>query len=343
MKNALSKYYLKMVVFSSVIISIIGELNLIIQSKETLGTRYYITSLVIFLMCLIDWSLLFVIDYINRFQSLAKLSKKVLVPIYYIIGILFMYGVIYMGNYISRLYGVEVHLRENYFYRRIFSGFILCSVIFLTKYTFTLFEERERILIENERLLRENLQARFETLRQQVNPHFLFNSLATLKTMMRNDIDKAEEFLIRLSEVFRYSLQTSTVEKVALREELNILEAYCFMLKGRFGQNITIDKQIDKSHLDMYVPPFTIQIIVENCVKHNIVSNEKPLQIKIYSNHTNHIIISNTLQPKNSVETSSHVGLANIEKRYQYLSGQHIEIIENKSTFDVIIPLIPVR
>ena len=90
----------------------------------------------------------------------------------------------------------------------------------------------------------------------------------------------------------------------------------------------------------MYIPPFSLQIIVENCVKHNIVSKDKPLFIKIFSNQAKQITILNNLQPKNSVETSSRVGLANIEKRYQYLSGQHIEIIETTETFNVIIPLI---
>jgi LytS/YehU family sensor histidine kinase len=195
-------------------------------------------------------------------------------------------------------------------------------------------------MLENERLLRENLHAKFETLRQQVNPHFLFNSLSTLKTMMHNNVDKAEEYLLRLSDVFRYSLQVIDIEKVTLKEELDILEAYCYMLKGRFGENLSIDIQIDQLHFCMYIPPFSLQIIVENCVKHNIVSKDKPLFIKIFSNQAKQITILNNLQPKNSVETSSRVGLANIEKRYQYLSGQHIEIIETPETFNVIIPLI---
>jgi LytS/YehU family sensor histidine kinase len=161
--------------------------------------------------------------------------------------------------------------------------------------------------------------------------------------MMRNNVDKAEEYLLRLSDVFRYSLQVNDVEKVTLKEELDILEAYCFMLKGRFGENLSIDIQIDQYHFSMYIPPFSLQIIVENCVKHNIVSKDKPLFIKIFSNQAKLITISNNLQPKNSVESSSRVGLANIEKRYKYLSGQHIEIIETPETFKVVIPLIETK
>lgn len=340
MNQTISKYRLLIALLSSICISIIGMLNMIIQSKDSLGIRFYIVIIVIFFLCVIDWLLLFGVDYIKKVYQSNKKTISLLTIGYLVVGVFITFWVIHAGISISAWLGGDSHLQENYIYRRIFSGIILCIVIYLTNYTFTLFEERERIMLENERLLRENLHAQFETLRQQVNPHFLFNSLSTLKTMMHNNIDKAEEYLLKLSDVFRYSLQVNDIEKVTLKEELDILEVYCFMLKGRFGENLSIDIQIDQSHFSMYVPPFSFQIIVENCVKHNIVSKDKPLFIKIFSNQAKQITILNNLQPKNSVETSSRVGLANIEKRYQYLSGQHIEIIETTETFNVIIPLI---
>ena len=340
MNQTISKYRLLIALLSSISISIIGMLNMIIQSKDPFGRSFYIVIIVIFFLCVIDWLLLFGVDYIKKVYQLNKKTISLLTIGYLVIGVFITFWVIHAGNSFATWLGGDVHIQENYIYRRIFSGIILCIVIYMTNYTFTLFEERERIMLENERLLRENLHAQFETLRQQVNPHFLFNSLSTLKTMMHNNIDKAEEYLLKLSDVFRYSLQVNDIEKVTLKEELDILEAYCFMLKGRFGENLSIDIQIDQSHFSMYVPPFSLQIIVENCVKHNIVSKDKPLFIKIFSNQAKQITILNNLQPKNSVETSSRVGLANIEKRYQYLSGQHIEIIETPETFNVIIPLI---
>jgi two-component system, LytTR family, sensor kinase len=343
MNQTISKYRLLVALLSSISISIIGMLNMIIQSKDSFGIRFYIVIIIIFFLCVIDWLLLFGIDYIKKVYQSNKNTINLLTIGYLVVGVFITFWVIHAGNLFTIWLDVDVHVQENYIYRRIFSGIILCIVIYMTNYTFTLFEERERIMLENERLLRENLHAKFETLRQQVNPHFLFNSLSTLKTMMHNNVDKAEEYLLRLSDVFRYSLQVNDIEKVTLKEELDILEAYCFMLKGRFGENLFIDIQIDQSHFSMYIPPFSLQIIVENCVKHNIVSKDKPLFIKIFSNQAKQIAISNNLQPKNSVETSSRVGLANIEKRYQYLSGQHIEIIETPETFNVIIPLIEAR
>lgn len=340
MNKTISKYRLLIALLSSISISIISMLYMIIQFKEPFGIRYYVVVLVLFVICLIFWLVLFGINHLSRIYQFNITVRIIFMLAYFIIGIFVMFWIIDVGNTIVSSLGLEIHVQQNYISRRLLSGFMLGVVIFMTSYTVTLFEERERILLENERLLRENLHAKFETLRQQVNPHFLFNSLSTLKTMMRNDIDKAEEYLLRLSDVFRYSLQVNDIEKVTLKEELDILDAYFFMLKGRFGENLSIDVKITPAHYIMYLPPFSMQIIVENCVKHNIVSKDKPLSIKIYSEQTNQISISNNMQPKNSVETSSRIGLANIDKRYQYLSGQHIEINETPETFTVVIPLI---
>jgi sensor histidine kinase YesM len=313
--------------------------TLVLQSEE-LSTRYIITFLTIFVDALMNWMLITGINYLGRMIWLDRYVRKIAVLVYFIVGIFFAFWIIGFGHHVARLFGIELHVPVNYFYRRCLSGLILSGVVFLTNYTLTLFEEKQRIMMENERLLRENLQARFETLRQQINPHFLFNSLNTLKTMIKNDTDKAEQYLLRLSDIFRYSIHTTNAEKVCLYEELDILQAYLLMLKGRFENNLLINLNIDNNQLSMYVPPFALQIIVENCVKHNIVSKEHPLHISIFSSGNNYLTVSNTLQPKLSVESSSQVGLANIDKRYQYLSGQHIEVSRSKDTFDVVIPLI---
>jgi two-component system, LytTR family, sensor kinase len=328
-------------VYSSLLVSMMGGLNILFESSNPIRNLYFITIPSIFLICSINWAMLFGIDYLLKIKA-AKIivSKRILIPGYYLCGILFV--LLFVGS-IRQIFigkGLIADVPENFPYRRIFSGIVLCTILLIIKYTFEVIEEKQKMVLENERLLREGLQARFETLRQQVNPHFLFNSLSTLKTLMRIDADKAEAYLIRLAEVFRYSLQTSSSEKVTLHEELTILEAYLFMLKERFGENLTIEIQIDKLLFDRFIPPFTLQILAENCVKHNIVSIEKPLLIRIFSTQHGQITVSNNLQPKFSVESSSKVGLANIDKRYQFLSGRHIEIVESQTSFDVVIPLL---
>lgn len=343
MKNPFLHQRWQFLIITSILISIIGILNMVLQSQDSFGARYVIAFSAIFVICMIDWFLLFAMTYSKRRKPSNSNLKILLIPTYFIVGVFITFWIIAIGNNIVASLGLELHIQENYVYRRFFAGIMVCLVIFMTNYTFDLFTERQRVLVENEKLLRESIQAQFETLRQQVNPHFLFNSLNTLKTMMRTDVDKAEEYLLRLSEVFRYSLQTTNVEKVTLREEIEILNAYLFMLKGRFGQNLIVDIQIDDKQMGMCVPPFTLQIIVENCVKHNIVSKEMPLSIRIFSCEAAKLTVSNTLQPKFSVESSSQVGLANINKRYQYLSGQYIEVDETSYSFNVTIPLIAIK
>lgn len=323
------------------IVVLLGQMLLLIKQPQE--HRYIITVFVILLVCLFDWAMLVVIDHLYFHRSLGKLKRMIFVVAYFLLSIIAFFMAIEIGALVSLREPSLVNLPDNYVYRRALAGFIFSIIIFFIDYSVTLLEERERILLENERLLRENLKAKFETLRQQVNPHFLFNSLSTLKTMMYQNVEEAEEYIIHLSEIFRYSLQINHQEKVSLSEELNILEAYFFMLKSRFRENISFDIRIDEEHKNLYVPPFTLQIVAENCIKHNIVSKEKPLWIKVFSQAGRSIKISNNLQPKTSVEGSSQVGLANIEKRYKYLSGQHIEIVRNEETFDVIIPLISAK
>ncbi len=340
MKSILSKYYLKIAIFSSVAISVLGGMNIILDPRNS-NNFFFFTILRIFMLCIINWTILFYVNhFVKKIHLSGKHSTKTIILTYYIVGIPIMGFVIYIINSVHPI-TAPINYGSSSIYRKIFLSFMLCSIILLIKYMFELLDEKQKIRIENERLLRENLQARFEMLRQQVNPHFLFNSLATLKTMMYSDIGKAEEFIIHLSDIFRYSLKTSSDEKVLLREELSILEAYIFMLKCRFEQKLIVKINIDKKYNDFYIPPFTLQIIVENCVKHNIISNKAPLKIDIFSNEAAQLTISNSLQPKNSVETSTHVGLANIDKRYQYLCNEHIEINRENQLFKVIIPLIP--
>lgn len=341
MKAFVSNYKLKAAFISSVVISIIVLLGqMLVVLREVQEHRYFISMVLIFVVCLLDWALLIALDYMPFYRRGGQFARALYLVIYFLFAVGAFFLAVEVGSHFPSSEAKTAVAHGNYLYRRALVGVIFSMLIYLVNYSVSLFEERERILLENERLLRENLQAKFETLRQQVNPHFLFNSLSTLKTMMNTNVAEAEEYLMHLSSVFRYSLQTNDREKVPLREELSVLEAYCSMLKSRFGENILFDIHIDKQHLNLFIPPFTLQIVVENCIKHNIVSSEKPLWIKVHSIGDMQILISNKLQPKISVEGSLKVGLANIEKRYQDLSRQHISVVRNNETFDVVIPLI---
>jgi LytS/YehU family sensor histidine kinase len=205
-------------------------------------------------------------------------------------------------------------------------------------------DEREmRITIENARQLfglqEENIISQFESLKAQVNPHFLFNSLNVLSSLIYIDQDKASKFVRQLSKVYRYVLEHKDMDTITIREELPFIESYIFLLKTRFDQNLKVDIGLDEEAKNRKVAPMVIQLLIENAIKHNVVSKTKPLLIEILEKD-NYLEVRNNLQLKSSTEISSHVGLNNIRKRYEYLTNKKVVIDENSEFFAVRIPLL---
>ncbi|MCF8373535.1 MAG: histidine kinase [Bacteroidales bacterium] len=194
-------------------------------------------------------------------------------------------------------------------------------------------------LAELEKFKKENIQVQFEMLRTQINPHFLFNSFNTLSSLIYEDKDKASEFIREMSDVYRYTLENRQAEKVPLSEEMNLIRAYIRLLEIRFESKISFDIKINESHLKKEIAPMSLQLLVENCVKHNVVSADKPLRVSIYS-EDEYLVISNPKQPKRVKEYSSKIGLKNIQGRYRMLSKLPVIIDDAGLNFVVKIPLI---
>lgn len=194
-------------------------------------------------------------------------------------------------------------------------------------------------LINAEKLKQENLQSQFAALKNQVNPHFLFNSLNTLATIIPENSDQAVEFVEKLSSVYRYLLQYKDDETVDLKTEIDCIEAYFFLQKIRFGNNLHVHINIAPAHYGKQIPPLTLQILVENAIKHNIISSQKPLFIDIYVDENGMLATQNNLQKKKSVESSTKIGLQNLINRYNYIFGKPIEIFETPQHFIVKVPL----
>jgi len=197
---------------------------------------------------------------------------------------------------------------------------------------------QKAIAVENEELRTENIRSHYEALKNQLDPHFLFNSMNTLQSLITLDADKAGDYVQQLSTVLRYTLQNKYV--VSLAEEMNFVEAYCGMMQIRHGDNLIIDYQIDTSLNDYKVLPLAVQGLVENAIKHNVISNKQPLVIHIVTEDNARIIVKNTIQPKIGEESGSGIGLANLAERYRLQWGKEIEIIDDGVDFKVIIPLI---
>jgi len=195
-------------------------------------------------------------------------------------------------------------------------------------------------ITEQERLKRETLQSQFETLKNQVNPHFLFNSLNTLASIIPDEPEQAVKFTEMLSKVYRYILEIKDKEVISLAEEIDCIKAYDFMLQIRFGNNFKIEQNINEADLNKFVVPLCLQLLVENAIKHNVISTKKPLIISITSGPNNNLIVKNNLQKKEQVMNSTGTGLANITSRYKILVNKTVDVSVTKEAFTVSIPLI---
>lgn len=196
---------------------------------------------------------------------------------------------------------------------------------------------QKTIAVENEALRSENLLTRFEALKSQLDPHFLFNSLNTLQSLITIDTEKAEHYLQQLSSVLRYTLQNKEV--ISLEEELKCVYAYCEMMQIRYGENLKFEFNIDAKYNNFSVLPLSLQSLIENSVKHNVISSKQPLVVTVATGD-NSISVSNPIQAKATPEESNGIGLANLTERYRLKWNKTVEITDNGSTFCVKLPLV---
>lgn len=194
-------------------------------------------------------------------------------------------------------------------------------------------------LIQNERLKQEKIQHDYEMLQNQLNPHFLFNNLNVLIAQIRTDQDKAVLFVEHFSEIYRYVLQNKNTKLVSLKDELEFLDSYRYLLQIRFGKNLIVNVDVPHNYLSYKLPPLTLQILMENAVKHNVISDQSPLHIDINAKEQ-FLIIRNNLRPKKGVQTSTHLGLTTIKERYAYFTEQPVKIEEKSNYFIVTVPLL---
>lgn len=201
------------------------------------------------------------------------------------------------------------------------------------------FEEWQKSLIKNERLQKERAQVQFDNLRNQVNPHFLFNSLTALNSLIFENPKLASDFLQHLSRVFRYVLLHKDKGEVALETELGFIRRYLFLLETKYGRSLQVKMEVDDELLDRKIVPVTLQILLENAVKHNMLSEENPLSIRVYTDE-DCLCVENNINKRKLVETSNKMGLENLRALYGFISERPLEVFRDESTFRVCVPLI---
>ena len=196
--------------------------------------------------------------------------------------------------------------------------------------------------IKVERLKTENIKSKFESLQTQVNPHFLFNSLNALTSLVYESPERAEEFIHKLSDVYRYILDHKNDEVVDLNSELEFSKSFIYLNKIRFGANFEAEYDIDSLD-DWVIPPVTLQLIIENCLKHNVISMDQKLTIQIIK-QGEYLTVKNNLNPLPSESTESHgLGLENIKTRYGLLTDKEVRIENKDDMFSISVPLLTIE
>lgn len=251
------------------------------------------------------------------------------------------------------LFGIVASLTVPFVYHSIFhkngeslintvviNGFINLSVdvIFVSfYYSKYLVRYYAQSLINEEELKRENLIARYEALKNQVNPHFLFNSLNTLSGVVEQTPEKAVEFIKKLSDIYRYVLDQRDKEIIPIEEEMKFVENYIHLAKVRHGEGLLLET--DKKLKNVFVAPLGLQILIENAIKHNVISDDEPLKIEIFV-EAGYIVVRNNVQKKSTSINNTFIGLENLKNRYSLFSPKPVVILDDEKHFVVKLPVI---
>ncbi|MEQ8925824.1 MAG: histidine kinase [Fulvivirga sp.] len=218
---------------------------------------------------------------------------------------------------------------------------LLISVVIFTIFNFAFYSYFHYTFsqVESAKAQRNYLELQFETLKSQLSPHYLFNCLNTISSLVFKDANMAEDFIRRLANTYQYILKNNNKKYVSLQEEIDFVKSYNYLLQVRFQSNLKLDINIPSSIMDSKIPPITLQMLVENAVKHNVITESEPLHIYIGTTDNTHLNVINTKTTTPSNVNSFHVGLQNIEKRYEYLTKDKIRI-SNNHKYSVALPVV---
>jgi two-component system LytT family sensor kinase len=216
-----------------------------------------------------------------------------------------------------------------------FLGSIVCYVVFYSIHTNTALQNSQ---LENQKLEQAHLRAQLISLQQQISPHFLFNSLSTLKTIAGDQPTK--NYVVQLANVYRYVLNFNEHYLTPLNDELTFIRSYLYIMNERFEDTLVVNIQIPAEHQKFMIPSLSLQLLIENAIKHNTISPESPLNITIRTDQTPALIVTNNLQLKKVAEEGTGTGLKNIKERYKLLIHKPVRIINDGKTFAVTLPLL---
>jgi len=299
---------------------------------------HLVSFLLSFLAVYFIWSVLdFVDKLLTKYLPFSKsIWKRVIVQI----GItsFFMMALRSLMFWLAKDY-FPLQLNTVFVFTAYMVDFIVICLINLGYFTFHFFEEWKKTELHEKQLEKEHADMQFENLKNQLNPHFLFNSLSSLNSLIFENQELASQFLKQLSRVYRYLLEHKDKEFVSLQVEGIFIANYIALLKTRFNKALQIHLNLLEEDLEKRVVPVTLQVLLENAIKHNVLSEEKPLRIEVYSDGA-HLIVSNNLQLKGIVEDSNKQGLQRLKQLYVYLTPEPVQVQVDEYQFMIKIPLL---
>lgn len=333
-------------------IPLVSALSLMIQfSEEFKAGNWKIVGpaipIALFYVALFWMGFRWVYAYLaSYFNGTREAMKRVSFMITSFMGVYVLFDRFLLTPFVQQYYPWW-HDEPGFFTRYRIAAFIV-ALLALTMYETLFFRAKtQRLEGEKEQLARQHVESQLEGLRNQVNPHFLFNSLNTLTWLIAADAEKAVRFVRQLSKVYRYVLESREARIILLSEELDFMKSYVFLLNERFGNNLTVKMDGLEAFSHFAIVPLSLQMLFENAIKHNVLSTQKPLNIEVFV-QTNPagqpmLVMRNNLQHKKQVMESTGIGLENIRERYRILTGREVEVIVSPQHFTVALPLMTVE
>jgi sensor histidine kinase YesM len=322
-------------------VSLIAALPRVIRMERLEFRQVFISIAYNFIFCVFCWlAHQFILSLSRRFNGGHKFIPAVLIAAVAIAGVSgfsFLLDPVFslVSHHAILLPEIAESKRP---YVLLLRSLVISGLFYFIAYYLHMLSEKQRNMLEIAALRQAQLAANLSSLKEQLSPHFLFNTLNTLSTLTQEKAVK--EYVSELANVYRYVLQYKDSDTATLQQELHFIDSYLYILKTRLEDAIQIEIRVNQQLLSRKMPPLTLQLLLENAVKHNVASSARPLKIEIRTNDDALLEVTNNLQPKTSVRHSAGIGLDNVARRYRLLFHQEISIGTTESTFTVKLPLV---
>ena len=340
MRLPVKKYNLKIGFVISLFVSLMGFVPYIAQNKDPKLYVLVLNTGIIFIFCFISWIFnMYLISTAKISQTATGQLFRIAASFFISIVTSFVFLYFFRSTFGEDHFFNLINISERRIRRAVtlFRGSFLNAFLYFIAYVLFLSQKNQQALVENERLKHENLEARLSVLKQQLSPHFLFNSLGILSALTENN--KARKYIQQLSNIYRYLLNSNESHLAELRSELGFIQSYLYVLQERFEDALRVTINIPDTEGGRKLPAASLQLLIENAIKHNVASAEEPLYINVYLDG-GYIVVSNNINPRSTMEESNGIGLYNIAERYKLLSDKEIIIKNSGDSFTVKLPLL---